>query len=116
MAKTNSDGYGPGDFLVVEDPDKPSTWHLQVKKNGKPDHGLMGAAWAALHEGYRGNKYDGPNKAQALKDLVALYKSEGMETPSADHSQPDDDSDADAQEAAIVCFNSESVVFEAALT
>ena len=72
----------PGDYLVVEDRTKTSTWHLQVKKNGKPDHGLMGGAWAALHSGYRGNKYEGPNKAEALKKLKALYKREGLETPS----------------------------------
>ena len=69
------------DYLVVGDPDKSSTWHLQVKKDGKPDHTLMGAAWAALHEGYRGNKYEGPDKDKALAKLESLYKSEGMPTP-----------------------------------
>ena len=69
------------DYLVVEDPDKKSTWHLPVKKNGQPDHRLMGAAWAALHGGYRGNKYDGPNRAEAIKKLRSLYKSEKMDTP-----------------------------------
>jgi hypothetical protein len=49
--------------------------------DGKPDHRLMGAAWAALHGGYRGNKYEGPNKAEAISKLTALYKSEGMDTP-----------------------------------
>lgn len=72
-----------GDFLVVEDANKPSTWHLPVKVNGKPDHGLMGGAWAALHGGFRGNKYEGPDKAKAVNKLKALYKAEGMETPSA---------------------------------
>jgi hypothetical protein len=69
-----------GDFLVVEDADKPSTWHLPVKKNGKPDHRLMGAAKAALTSpgGHRGNKYGGPDKAGAIKKLKALYKSEDM--------------------------------------
>jgi hypothetical protein len=69
------------DYLVVEDSKKPSTWHLPVKRNGKPDHDLMGAAWAALHEGHRGNKYQGPDKAKALSKLKALYKSEGMDVP-----------------------------------
>lgn len=72
----------PGDYLVVEDPAKPTTWHLQVRRNGKPDHGLMGGAWAALHGGYRGNTYAGPNKAQALTKLRALYASEKMPLPS----------------------------------
>lgn len=69
------------DFLVVEDPDKVSTWYLPVKVNGKINHNLMGAAWAALHGGYRGSKYEGPDKAAAIKKLTALYKAEDMETP-----------------------------------
>jgi cation transport regulator ChaB len=73
--------YPASDFLVVEDPKKSSTWHLQVKKNGKPDHRLMGAAWAALHKGYRGQKYAGPDKAKAIKKLKSLYKSEKMKLP-----------------------------------
>jgi len=67
------------DFLVVEDPDKPSTWRLPVKKNGTPDHGLMGAAKAALTSNHRGNPYEGPDKAAATKKLKALYKAEKME-------------------------------------
>lgn len=84
MATKNSDGCTAACFLVAEDPDKPSTWHLQVKDaDGTPNHTLMGAAWAALHEGYRGNKYEGPNKAEALSKLKALYKSENMPLPDA---------------------------------
>ena len=66
----------------------PDGKHLPVTgEDGKPDHHLMGAAWAALHSGYRGNKYEGPGKEKALAALTALYKSEGMETPrdEADH-------------------------------
>jgi|GEM_PF-5497438 len=82
VTKTVEGGeYPAGDFLVVEDADKPSTWHLQVKKNGKADHGLMGAAWAALHEGYRGNVYEGPDKQKAVDKLQKLYTSEDMELP-----------------------------------
>jgi phage I-like protein len=56
--------------------------HLPVSdEDGKPDHRLMGAAWAALHGGYRGNKYEGPGKEEAIRKLKALYKSEGMEPP-----------------------------------
>lgn len=72
------------DFLVVEDPEQSSTWHLQVKQNGKVDHRLLGAAWAALHQGYRGNKYEGPDKGKAMAKLKALYKSEDMEVPTAE--------------------------------
>lgn len=69
-------------FLVVEDPQSPVTWHLRVKDaKGKPDHILMGAAWAALHGGYRGNKYEGPSKRDALAKLVKLYAAEDIPTP-----------------------------------
>ena len=66
------------DFLVVEED---GTRHLPVKRNGKLSHNLMGAAWAALHGGYRGNKYEGPGKSSAIAKLKKLYASEGMETP-----------------------------------
>jgi len=81
--KTEADGMHPSrHYLVVEDAGKPSTWHLRVKgTDGKPDHRLMGAAWAALHGGYRGNVYSGPNKEQAISKLTALYKREGLPTP-----------------------------------
>jgi hypothetical protein len=49
--------------------------------SGKPNHRLMGAAWAALHGGYRGNKYEGKGKEAALAKLKAVYKSEKMDTP-----------------------------------
>jgi len=60
----------------------PDGTHLPVTgEDGKPDHYLMGAAWAALHGGYRGNKYEGADKDKAIAALKALYKSEGMDTP-----------------------------------
>lgn len=82
-SKSEVDGDHPSShYLVVEDPEKSTTWHLRVKdKSGKNDHGLMGGAWAALHGGYRGSKYSGPGKSAALTKLKALYKSEGMKTP-----------------------------------
>jgi len=49
--------------------------------SGKPNHRLMGAAWAALHGGYRGNKYEGKDKTAALVKLKGVYKSEKMELP-----------------------------------
>ncbi len=75
--------YPASDFLVVEDADKPSTWHLQVKENGKANHTLMGGAYAALLSpgGHRGNKYEGPGKSEAVKKLKALYASEKMDWP-----------------------------------
>jgi hypothetical protein len=67
-------------YLVTE---KDGTTHLPyTDSSGKPNHRLMGAAWAALHGGYRGNKYEGTNKEAAKKKLKQVYAREGMETPS----------------------------------
>jgi len=79
-AKTK-DGHGRGDFLVVGDPEETSTWHLPVKTGGEPDRRLMGAAKAALTSegGHRGNVYEGPDKAEALRKLKAMYDAEDME-------------------------------------
>ena len=71
----------PGDYLIVEDPEKKTTWHLQVKVDGKPDHNLMGAAMAALTVGHRGNVYAGPGKGEALAKLKKLYAAENMTMP-----------------------------------
>lgn len=85
VTKTEADGEHPAShYLVVEDPEKVTTWHLRVRDvDGNLDHRLMGAAWAALHGGYRGNVYEGPGKAEALRKLAALYAGEDMETPKA---------------------------------
>jgi len=82
--KTEADGKHPAShYLVVEDPKEVSTWHLRVRDvGGKPDHRLMGAAWAALHGGYRGNRYEGPNQAEAIAKLKRLYQQEDLELPS----------------------------------
>lgn len=87
--KSEGDGAHPSShYLVVEDPNKSSTWHLRVRgMDGKPDHTLMGAAWAALHGGYRGNKYQGPQKEEALRKLMALYHSEGIPLPGENRSK-----------------------------
>jgi hypothetical protein len=66
-------------FLVSKDGKK----HLPVSNaDGKLNHRMMGAAWAALHEGYRGQKYQGPDKQKAIKRLKQLYAREGKDTPS----------------------------------
>lgn len=74
------DDDGKGGHLVTE-PD--GTKHLPTTRNGKPDHGLMGAAHAALcsPNGFRGNKYGGPDKGKAKARLKAMYEREGMEWP-----------------------------------
>ena len=78
----------PDDYLVVEDRAKPSTWHLQIRRSGKPDHNLMGAAWAALHSGYRGNVYQGPQKDVAIATLKRLYTAERMSIPTEKSASP----------------------------
>jgi len=78
-------GANAGDYLVIE-PAKDgqaAKYHLPVKKNGQPDRTLAGAAWAALHGGYRGQPYAGPNKAQAIAKLTALYKAQGWPLPTS---------------------------------
>jgi phage I-like protein len=67
-------------YLVVDEDGK---GHLPVRDSpqGPLNHHLMGAAWAALHGGYRGNKYEGRGKEAAIAKLKELYRSEGMELP-----------------------------------
>jgi hypothetical protein len=67
-------------YLIVDEDGK---GHLPVRDSpdGPLNHHLMGAAWAALHGGYRGNKYEGPGKEAAIEKLKRLYRSEGMELP-----------------------------------
>jgi len=83
VLKKEKDGQHPAShYLVVEDAKKPSTWHLRVRDaEGNLDHRLMGAAWAALHQGYRGQRYEGPDKEKAIAKLKKLYEQEDMEPP-----------------------------------
>jgi hypothetical protein len=73
-------------YLVI---DEKGNVHLPVRETpeGPLNHRLMGAAWAALHGGYRGKKYDGPGKAQAIEKLKSRYRSEGMELPTLSRDQ-----------------------------
>lgn len=97
IKKIGGTEYPASSFLVVEDPESPSTWHLPVKDpDGTPNHRLMGAAWAALHGGYRGRKYSGPEKEDAIRKLRAIYKTEDMETPSTEVSTPEGLDDLDS--------------------
>lgn len=83
VMKRESDGEHPAShYLVVEDKNVVSTWHLRVRDvNGKVDPGLVGAAWAACHGGFRGNKYEGPMKQAAIKKLRKLYEQMGKTPP-----------------------------------
>jgi len=67
------------DFLVVTKDGKRS---LPVKKYGKVNNRLLGAAHAALlGGGYRGRKYEGPKKTAAIAKLKALYRKAGKDLP-----------------------------------
>lgn len=69
-------------FLVVEDKEKVTTWHLPYKDcQGKPDRGLASSAWAALFSNNRGNPYQGPNKEQAKSKLRSVYRNQGWDIP-----------------------------------
>lgn len=75
----------PEDFLVVEDPELKTTWHLPITKTpgGEPDRGMAGAAHAALFSpsGFRGKKYEGPKKGEAQKRLKSIYSRMGWPWP-----------------------------------
>jgi len=83
MKKENDGEHPVSHYLVVEDPQSPSTWHLRIKnKSGEYDRGLCGSAWAALHSNFRGQGYSGPNKAKAISRLTSIYKSQNWPIPS----------------------------------
>ena len=76
-------------YLIVDEDGK---GHLPVRDSpdGPLNHHLMGAAWAALHGGYRGNKYEGHGKEAAIAKLKSLYRSEGMELPDSTSTDGED--------------------------
>lgn len=86
VRKKEVDCYHPAShYLVVGDPEKPSTWHLPYKTcSGELDWRRIGAAYAALTKGYRGQKYKGPNAEEALRKVIALYKEHGRPLPDED--------------------------------
>lgn len=81
-AVTKSDegkNYPASAYLVVEDPQQPTTWHLRVKEyvNGQLQYtrNMCGRAAAALGpKGYRGNRYTGPKKEEAKGKLRGIYR------------------------------------------
>lgn len=76
-------------FLVVGDPDAPSTWHLPVRDaGGNPDRRLMGAALAALKRMYaeldKTTKPDvSPGPSIKAPDVYEALKKRGMSKASA---------------------------------
>jgi hypothetical protein len=94
-------------YLVHDDK---GNGHLPVSdEDGTINHRLMGAAWAALHGGYRGNQYEGPGKSEAIAKLKKLYESEGMELPSETNSE------LRIQSSEFITHNSELFAFAAPL-
>jgi len=69
-------------YLIV---DENGRGHMPVREtsDGPLNPDLMGVAWAVLHGGYRGIRYEGPGKPGAVKKLRALYRAEGMDEPNA---------------------------------
>lgn len=78
-----TDPKDPSDYLVVVDPEVRSTWRLPVKRDGQPNPYLMRAAWQALMSprGYRGHRYRGPQREEAIKKLKALFAEAKMPLP-----------------------------------
>lgn len=75
-------------FLVVPDPDRPSTWKLRIKElvDGEPrvTQAQLGRAAAALSPGgFRGNPVEltPEQRRAAVRKLRALYREHGWEPP-----------------------------------
>ena len=85
ITKAEGDGDHPAShYLIVEDPEKSTTWHLRYKNlQGDIDHDLCGSSWAALTDpnGFRGNKYEGPGKQEAISKLKKIYADQGWNLP-----------------------------------
>jgi len=84
-AKKKTDGgrkYGPGAYLVVPDPDKPSTWKLRIEETpGKVTVAQLGRAAAALGPGFRGQRVQlsADERKAVAKKLIALYRKHGVD-------------------------------------
>jgi hypothetical protein len=67
-------------YLVVPDPEQPSTWKLRVQETpGSVTPAQLGRAAAALGPGFRGNKValSADERASALRKLRGLYRQHG---------------------------------------
>lgn len=74
--------YGPEAYLVVPDPDKPSTWKLRIEETpGKITVAQLGRAAAALGPGFRGQRVQlsADERKAAAKKLIALYRKQGVD-------------------------------------
>lgn len=87
MTRTdNGMEFPPEAYLVVPDPDKPSTWKLRIWETpeSKVTVAQLGRAAAALGPGFRGNRVDLPEeeRRRAARALIRLYRK--MEVDDAD--------------------------------
>jgi HK97 family phage prohead protease len=90
-------------FLVTDSDGKT---HLPyTDASGNPDHRLCGAAFAALTNGYRGNKYAGPSKAEALAKLKKIYAAQAWDLPS-ESKNADGDWEYRWQDKGVTCIAS----------
>jgi len=116
MTKKESWGNEPmGSYLVHEDPEHPTTWHLPVKKHGKPDRGLATAAYQALFSDHRGNAYGGSSAGEAKKKLRSFYKSQGWEWPADKKSKSEVDMEEEPQDV-LELLRSEIAELKASIT
>jgi hypothetical protein len=75
--------FPPEAYLVVPDPDKPSTWKLRIWETpeSKVTVAQLGRAAAALGPGFRGNRVDLPEdeRREAARKLIRLYRKMDVE-------------------------------------
>lgn len=69
-------------YLVVPDPEAPSTWKLRIWESPEEKVTVrqLGRAAAALGPGFRGNRVDLPpdERRQAARKLIRLYREQGV--------------------------------------
>ena len=111
--------YPASAFLYVPDRSKPSTWKIRVKEyvggNLKVTAKILGAAWAALGKGFRGQKAALPESVIAtLKGRVRrLYKSIGAPIP--EQMDPEKDIEGSEGETEVITESSLVDLFEGPL-
>lgn len=89
MEMMKTDGgmqFGKGAYLIVPDPQKPSTWKVRVEEEpGKVTVAQLGRAAAALTGGFRGNKVEATDAEinAAKSKLRRMYQQMKAEPPDA---------------------------------
>lgn len=83
--KEGAQQFPASDYAYVPDSTKPSTWKLRLTNSpgADPDAGTVGAAVAALGEGFRGNKVDIPDDDRSkviAKVKAAWFKANSEKT------------------------------------